>query len=219
MGNSNNFFLSSINVGVKWWAESVLDQRIVVWDFETTGLSKKDVPVELAIVDGFSGATLYQSLIYTNQPIHPKAQEVHKITKDMLVGCPEFWRVVEYVREIFEGNYSATYNAPFDVRIWEQGAGEPVPGKVWCLMDAYRMYANLPKKVNLSSALKQMGIGEMNTHRAEADAQAAAALLRKMAQGVIPNLEVDLIPASIEINPKGDNDFVKPPVEELIFRI
>jgi DNA polymerase III epsilon subunit-like protein len=205
-----------LNNGIRWWAEMALYEGIQIWDLETTGMSKTDVPVEIAIVDGATGVAVYESLIYTEVPIHPKALEVHGITQEMLAGRPTFDRVLADVYELLLSNHSATYNAFFDTRIWKQG-GEEFPGKVWCLMEAYKMYANLPRKVNLSSALLQMGIPVTNNHRALGDAQAAAALLRGMADGVVPNSEAQLQLADVEVNSAGDNDFVKSPAEELIF--
>jgi DNA polymerase III epsilon subunit-like protein len=220
MDNSNNFPLVSgvVNQGIRWWARAVLRQGIVVWDLETTGMSGKDQPIEIALVDGLSGVYLFQSLIYTDVPIHPKAQEVHNISAEMLVGKPSFSKVFEIVNKILNGRDSATYNAAFDTRLWAQ-AGGIFPGEVWCLMEAYKIYAGLPRKVSLDTACRQLEVEEKNTHRSLQDARTAAALLQKMAEGVVPNMEIELHLTSAEVNPSADNDFIKPPMSERVLHV
>jgi DNA polymerase-3 subunit epsilon len=214
----NNFGGLVVNQGVRWWAEAVLRQGIAIWDIESTGMTAKDRVIEIGLVDAQTGAYLLSSFIKTDAPIHPKAQEIHNITEAMLLNAPAFEKVALAVNKILNGRDSATYNAAFDTRLWAQ-SGESFPGKIWCLMEAYKLYAGLPKKIRLASACEQMGVNEKNTHRALADARAAAGLLRAMALGIVPNVDTVLQLASVEVNPAADNDFVMPPPEKRVLSL
>ena len=68
--------------------------RMIVLDFETTGLQPGYRPVEIAwlefdyIYDRFNVSESVTSLIDPQIPIEPGAQKVHGISSEMLAGMP-----------------------------------------------------------------------------------------------------------------------------------
>jgi DNA polymerase III epsilon subunit-like protein len=133
------------------WAQKYIQEPFVVLDSETTGLDwKSDEVIELAMVDGHSGSTLFTSLI---QPEHLEerwslATHIHGITRDMLKGAPRFpdlWPAIATILRRYRR--VLVYNASFDHSLLQSTAlryGYRLPdwhGRQWeCLMEQYARY-------------------------------------------------------------------------------
>ncbi|GCF10904.1 3'-5' exonuclease [Dictyobacter arantiisoli] len=131
------------------WAQKYREQgAFVVLDSETTGLDRDDEVIELGIVDGQTGAVLFNSLIQP-QDInrYSLATHIHGISRDMLKEAPRFPEVWPAIQEILR-NYERVlvYNAVFDYGMLEATAkryGYDLPGAYgnWeCLMHQYARY-------------------------------------------------------------------------------
>lgn len=94
--------------------------RHVVFDLETTGLSPSigDRVIEIGAVaiEGKSIVGEFQSLINVSQPIHPMAQMVHGISKEMLKGQPPPEEVIPKFHKFIKNSIMIAHNASFDVR-------------------------------------------------------------------------------------------------------
>lgn len=94
--------------------------RHVVFDLETTGLSPRigDRIIEIGAVaiEGKSVVGEFQSLINVDQPIHPMAQMVHGISKEMLKGQPLPGEVIPKFHKFIKNSILIAHNASFDVR-------------------------------------------------------------------------------------------------------
>lgn len=95
-----------------------LDEFVTI-DTETTGLSKNDEVVELAIV-GMDKQVLYYSTFYPTVEVNPAAAKVNHFSKAKLKGSPcikdEWQKIVEAI-----GNKKVLcHNTPFDKRLLTQ---------------------------------------------------------------------------------------------------
>jgi DNA polymerase III epsilon subunit family exonuclease len=94
--------------------------RHVVFDLETTGLSPRigDRVIEIGAVaiEGKSIVGEFQSLINVSQPIHPMAQRVHGISREMLKGQPTPGEVIPKFHRFITNSILIAHNASFDVR-------------------------------------------------------------------------------------------------------
>ena len=95
-----------------------LDEFVII-DTETTGLSKSDEVVELAIV-GMDKQVLYYSTFYPTVEVNPAAAKVNHFSKAKLKGSPcikdEWQKIVEAI-----GNKKILcHNTPFDKRLLMQ---------------------------------------------------------------------------------------------------
>jgi DNA polymerase-3 subunit epsilon len=164
----------------------MLNQSIVMLDFETTGLSPDmgDRITEVAalrIVDG-QVVERYVSLINCNVRIPSFITGLTGITQAMVDGAPPVSRVVPELLDFIGGDALSAHNASFDDKFLRAEAARLglTPGHqslVCSLKLSRRVFPNLAsyKLGNLSG---QLGIRFASAaHRAESDAEVAAQVL------------------------------------------
>jgi DNA polymerase-3 subunit epsilon len=164
----------------------MLNQSIVMLDFETTGLSPDmgDRITEVAalrIVDG-QVVERYVSLINCNVRIPSFITGLTGITQAMVDGAPPVSRVVPELLDFIGGDALSAHNASFDDKFLRAEAARLglTPGYqslVCSLKLSRRVFPNLAsyKLGNLSG---QLGIRFASAaHRAESDAEVAAQVL------------------------------------------
>ena len=101
-----------LDVAIGWVAE-----KLVVIDFETTGLSpQNDRVIELGVVCFEHGQLTARKnwLINPGIPVPEDARAIHNISDEELVGAPPFASIVEELRVLVEGHLPVAYNAAFD---------------------------------------------------------------------------------------------------------
>jgi DNA polymerase-3 subunit epsilon len=180
------------SAGRDWvaWAQSILaDPDWIIVDTETTGFSRDDVVIELAMLDG-SGRTLLNTLVASPIPVPPAVQRLTGITPASLSGAPTLAQLLPALTPLLARGMVA-YNAPFDARLLTsslQRVGVAwTPSRLACALQAftgYRASVGVPRPgsgATLRDACAQMGIGRTGGHRALDDARATLALLRAMA--------------------------------------
>ena len=164
--------------------EPLRSARIVVFDTETTGLSAtSDHVIEigaLALEDGVETGR-FESLIDPGEPIPPEMTAIHGITDAMVRGKPRFPEVAGRFIEFAGDAVLAAHNAPFDVSMMIvplrtaglRPAGNPV-------IDTCRLARHLIPAPNhqLATVARVLGIGLTSAHRAMADVEACAGVLR-----------------------------------------
>ncbi|GJI87274.1 MULTISPECIES: 3'-5' exonuclease [Duganella] len=164
----------------------MLNQSIVMLDFETTGLSPDmgDRITEVAalrIVDG-KVVERYVSLINCNVRIPSFITGLTGITQAMVDGAPPVSKVVPELLDFIGGDTLSAHNASFDDKFLRAEAARLglTPGYqslVCSLKLSRRVFPNLAsyKLGNLSG---QLGIRFASAaHRAESDAEVAAQVL------------------------------------------
>jgi DNA polymerase III epsilon subunit family exonuclease len=85
-------------------------------DIETTGLSRWDRIIEIAVVKCKKRKIKkkYHSLIYTDKKIGKEANAVHGISQEMLTGKPQIWEALRKVKSIAGDTTIIAHNASFD---------------------------------------------------------------------------------------------------------
>jgi DNA polymerase-3 subunit epsilon len=177
---------------IRWAQQMIWSKNSVVLDLETTGLSKFDRAIEIAIIDVQTAMVLMHTQIHTTMPISQKAYETHGISLLDLANAPPFEDVWIGLTPILEGKDIIAYNVSFDLRMLRQTAEQHgchiiEAIKSHCLMRQYGLYAGIKisereyKSHKLIEACKAMGIDHQGEHSSLGDALATRDLLIKMA--------------------------------------
>ena len=158
--------------------------RMIVLDFETTGLQPGYRPVEIAWLEFDSIYKVSQSvtsLIDPQMPIEPGAQKVHGISSEMLVGKPtleEFLKGEHADKFADEHVLVVAHNAAFDLPMFA-----PFCKKATSLCTMRLAQALYPTAENhkLQTLASMFAVEVEPTHRAMADVGACFELLRTIA--------------------------------------
>ena len=119
--------------------------RVVVLDFETTGLSDRDQIVQIGAVEVvgtlLTGNT-YSTNVYPTCAMNPAAQRVHGLEMRHLAKAPRLLAVFPSLLEFIGDSPVVCHNASFDIRmIHQEGAriGTPVTiSKTICTMRHFK---------------------------------------------------------------------------------
>ena len=150
--------------------------KFLFFDCETTGLSREDEILELALVD-FQGNVLLDQLI---KPVHKKewriAQRIHKIKPSDVEDAPALRDIEPAIIETISGNIVATYNAAFDMKFIPERVIDTAASFL-CVMRLFQGFepqrsAKLPNALEWAQP-KGGDIDEQKQHRAAADAERA----------------------------------------------
>jgi DNA polymerase-3 subunit epsilon len=173
-------------------ARSILGQKPVYLDTETTGLDRDDEIVEISIVD-YDGKLLFTSLIKPRKPIPADAQRIHHIS-NIDVAKVQAWPIQwPNIRSFLYGRTIAAYNTPFDLRMMQQShASYHLPWReslksvdVLTLFSDFRGIWDPVRRSMKYFKLEEAGaffnIPLMNAHRSEADALLVRAVLHCIA--------------------------------------
>jgi len=163
------------------------EQRILVFDVETTGTDKRrDQVIELCVQFGVYGdATSRTWRIRPEVPIHPGAQAVHGISMDDLADCPRFADVADDVRQVFaEVDVLVGYNLAFDIDMLQaeyQRLGQPalaIADKQ--IIDPFRLWQQCEPRSLQDAHRRFVGQEFAAAHSAAADVAATGRVLRGM---------------------------------------
>ncbi len=163
----------------------------VVFDVETTGLTSKDVAIQLGAQIHVPGRDPISYNTYIDPggvPINPEAQSVHGIGPEQLQGAPsqqEAWGELDRLIASVGGVESAVgHNSPFDI-------GFAPPSSSLHGMQLVDTLALARRVVNrqeaggsykLSAISKKLGLPEFGAHDALADVSATKRLLDQLVQ-------------------------------------
>lgn len=96
--------------------------KYIILDTETTGLSKIDEIVEIAIID-LDGNILLDTLVNPLRHIPSQTTAIHGITDAMVSDAPDWVTVWPQVEKVLKNKIILAYNAMFDVRMIRQSCG------------------------------------------------------------------------------------------------
>lgn len=173
-------------------ARSIIAQKPVFIDTETTGLEKDAEIIEISIVD-FDGKLLFTSLVRPTQPIPEDSQRVHHISQSEVDKAPQWPILWPRIRSYLYGRPVAAYNAPFDYRMMQQShARYRLPWREnFNLIDVLPIYSEFRgvwdpnrrtmKAFKLDEARAYFNISIPNAHRSEADTLLVRAVLHSIA--------------------------------------
>jgi len=155
----------------------------VILDTETTGLSRDDSVLSVAILDALTGATLFYSACQPLGDIHPAAQEVHKLPAHLLAFAVPFESITPALMYLFATRTVIAYNAAFDRRLMEQTFTQVglLPPKVkWlCAMKFLEKVIPCDGHLSLERCAAHYGISYSGAHHAVQDCRITAACLRR----------------------------------------
>ena len=174
---------------VKEIVNTLIHDKPVFIDTETTGLRNSDEIIEIAVVD-IDGTVLVNTLIHPTQSVPLDAAGVHGITEADIKDAPTFdivWK--GQLEELFQRHIVCAYNADFDIRMVRQtlkiyGFHLPLGIKTACIMKLFAEYRgdwdyrkNHFKWFKLKEAAELCGIDPTGLHRALQDTQLAREVL------------------------------------------
>lgn len=166
-------------------AQSWLNTGTVFIDTETTGLSKTDQVIEIAVIDGL-GAVLMDCRIRPTVPINPHAQAVHGISARCLEGMPTWDRIHSRFQAAIEGKTVVAFNAAFDAGIISQTAAAHRLGmrfdRTECAMKLAASHLKTGSRISLANAAKAVGVTfDGNAHSALVDITTTLKIVRAIA--------------------------------------
>lgn len=175
------------------YARSILGEKPLYLDTETTGVNSSDEIIEIAILDDDCNL-VYESLVRPSQPIPAAASHVHGINDEMVKTARQWPIQWPTIRSLLVGRPLVIYNAPFDIRLMQQShARYRLPWRDTfnsiCAMDLYSKFraewqpARRSYRIfKLEDAGRACGISLPNAHRAQADTLLTRALLHYIAE-------------------------------------
>jgi DNA polymerase III subunit alpha, Gram-positive type len=166
--------------------ERIRDSVFVVFDLETTGLNpwKEDL-LEIGAVKIENGQIIeqFQSLIRPDREISSEIEKLTGINFDLVKDAPGPEQVIKAFLEFASGAVLVAHNAEFDVGFMKAKLQALFNLKLQLVyLDTLglsrTLWPNL-KSYRLNAVAKELGIELTGHHRAMADAQCTAAILRK----------------------------------------
>ncbi|WP_299493135.1 3'-5' exonuclease [uncultured Shewanella sp.] len=102
-------------------AQTWIEKSPLVLDTETTGLSNRDEIIEIAVHD-INDNIVFYSTLRPSVDIHPKAEEVHQISRDSLANEPTWNEIIDQLRVCLQNKTVIIFNVDFDIRLLKQTA-------------------------------------------------------------------------------------------------
>lgn len=163
-----------------------LDDTFVVFDIETTGLSReRDKITEIGAVKIENGKIIDKFSTFVNPKV-PISEEITKltgITNDMVKDAPEISEVLPKFMEFCNDSVIVAHNAGFDVGFIRHNAKilnmKPIDNTVLDTVELSRTLLPELKKHKLNIVAEAMGVSLKGHHRAVNDAQATAEIFIK----------------------------------------
>ena len=173
--------------------------RMIVLDFETTGLQPGYRPVEIAWLEFdsiYKVSESVTSLIDPQIPIEPGAQKVHGISSEMLAGKPT---LEEFLQEEHADKFAdehvlvVAHNAAFDMPMFAPFCKKATS---WCTMRLAQALYPTAENHKLQTLASMFAVEVEPTHRAMADVGACFELLRAIATKQNKSIDELLVTAS-----------------------
>ena len=164
--------------------KEILENDVVVFDIETTGLDVlNDGITEIGAVKIKGGEIKekWTTLVKPDQVITSKITELTGITNEMVANSPKISTVIPDFMKFIDGCIIVAQNAEFDTKFIKKYAGAEeyeVKNKVYDTMELSRQYLRLNKN-DLHTLAEHYGI-VFNHHRAYDDALATAQIFLEL---------------------------------------
>jgi len=162
-----------------------LDDDIVVFDIETTGLNpSRDEITEIGAVKLRNGSIVdrFHSMVNPGVPIPEKITELTGITDEMVRGCPTIAEVLPAFLDFAGDGILSAHNSSFDVSFIREKAanlGIKLNNTVLDTLGLSRMLFPELKSHRLNIVARHLKVKLEDHHRADHDALAAAGILKK----------------------------------------
>lgn len=171
---------------VKEPPDRLIDDAVVVLDFETTGLNpQQDRIIEIGAVKLQAGRIIdsLSMMVDPGIPLPPVITQITGISDAMLLGQEKALTALPKLMVFIADSPLAAHNAAFDCAFLESELarlGQSYrAAQIDTLFFAQKLYPEL-KRYRLASVCKHLGVSLKNAHRAVNDATATAQILAKM---------------------------------------
>ena len=179
------YIIDDLGAVVQCPRQQTLDDVFMVFDIETTGLSKdRDKIIEIGAVKISGGKIIdtFSSFVNPKRPLPQEIVALTNITDDMLKGAPLIEDILPDFLDFAGNSVLVAHNAGFDmgfIRVAAKSIQRTISNTVLDTVELSRtMFPELPKhKLNIMA--KHLGITLENHHRAVDDAVATAHILLK----------------------------------------
>ena len=163
-----------------------LDDTFVVFDIETTGLSKETESItEIGAVKVVDGKIIdrFSTFVNPERPIPAEITKLTGITNEMVADAPVITEILPKFLEFCQDAVLVAYNANFDtgfIRLnAERKCGIEVKNTVLDTLELSRSLLPELKKHKLDIVCEQLGVSLEGHHRAVNDAEATAEVFLK----------------------------------------
>jgi DNA polymerase-3 subunit epsilon len=180
------------NKSIKWASEIVNNKdKYVILDTETTGLGKRDVILQIAIID-LEGQTLLNSFVKPTKKkrIAKDAVDIHGITLLSLENAPTFEELLPQVEQIIQNKIVLIYNSEYDERLLDQTCEQDeihyLRIRTECVMKPYSEFKGKWSDYYYDYTFQKLPGGD---HSALGDCLATLKVINKMAK---TELEIEL---------------------------
>lgn len=166
-------------------------KKSVIVDTETTGLNTTAEIIEIAVIAADTGKVIFNELLWPRGEIDPKAQAVHGISIDELVGKPRYHDIAPRLQGLLAGKTIIGWNIGFDRRLLKQTATQQRCATTWIdhmttidIKARYVKQLDIPERlIHLHSTCQSSGIetADLTPHRALADCRLLYRLIHRQA--------------------------------------
>ena len=171
--------------------EFIRTLSFIALDIETTGLDpSKDEIIEIAAVRYQNGEKIdsFQSFVRPRHGIPKFIQYLTHIDPDELSTAPMIGTVLDKLLPYLTGSVIVGHNVGFDIGFIDHGlalTGElPLPNDLWDTAELGRIYLPYTNDHTLGTMCRYFDIDLVNAHRANADAEATAELMIRLAKHI-----------------------------------
>ena len=180
--------------------KQTLDAEYVVFDIETTGLSKdKNKIIEIGAVKINNGVIIddFSSLIDPGEELSDKIKELTKITDEMLAGKPLENEIIPKFLEWCGDAVLVAHNANFDVGFIRNAVArmldQNITNTVLDTVELSRMLLPKIKNHKLNTVAEHFGVALENHHRAVDDAVATAHVFINLCKMLKEEMNIDTL--------------------------
>ena len=185
-----------------------LDDRYVVFDLETTGLSPNTCKIiEIGAVKVENGQIVdrFSTFVNPKEPIPYKIEELTSIRDDMVIDAPIDSEILPEFMKFCEGSIMVAHNAEFDMSFIKKNCDRQGISYDFTIGDTMTLAQLLLPNLNrfrLDTVAKAIGVHLGNHHRAVDDAACTADIFLKF----IEMLKERGIHTLDEVNAEGNID-------------
>ena len=185
-----------------------LDDRYVVFDLETTGLSPNTCKIiEIGAVKVENGQIVdrFSTFVNPKEPIPYKIEELTSIRDDMVIDAPTIEEILPEFMKFCEGSIMVAHNAEFDMSFIKKNCDRQGISYDFTIGDTMTLAQLLLPNLNrfrLDTVAKAIGVHLGNHHRAVDDAACTADIFLKF----IEMLKERGIHTLDEVNAEGNID-------------